>query len=279
MTAGFVLDGPGTSPARLLGELWQSRQVLGVLARKDFFARYRRTYFGLLWAVALPLVQAAVLAVVFSRIGHLSSAALRTTGISSYPVFLYAGLTAWNYFSSNMPTVSTAIVDNTALAQKIYFPRAMFPLLAAVTGIYPLAISLVLLLVMTVGFEHTLTVDFLWVLPGAALTVGITAALGLTLSALHVYFRDIRFLVQAVMSVLFYLSPVLYALSSAPAVLGWVVAFGPMAGPIELFRMAVGGTDAHLHLALLSGLGWLVVAGVAGLVLQSRYDRVFVDLM
>jgi ABC-type polysaccharide/polyol phosphate export permease len=265
---------------QLLRDLWRARPVLAVLARKEFYARYRRTSLGILWAVGLPLLQASVLAVVFTRIVHFSSAIHRTNGVHvSYPVFLYAGLTAWSFFTSNMPGASTAIVDSANLARKIYFPRALFPLLVVTTGIYPLVIGTGVLFALVLALQHHIGIEFLWVVPAAALTVAITAGLGLVLSALHVYFRDVRFLVQAVMSVLFYLSPIIYSLNAAPGTLGKFVAYGPMAGPIELFRLATVGADHGWITAVVAGLCWFVVSTFFGLLLQSRYDRVFVDLM
>jgi ABC-2 type transport system permease protein len=253
--------------------------VLGVLARKDFYARYRRASFGMLWAVGLPLIQAAVLAVVFSRVGRFS-ATLRSHGLHvSFPVFIYAGITAWSYFTSNMPNAATAIVDNGGLARKIYFPRALLPLLVVTTGLYPLAIAAGVLLVMDLGLEHHVGVSFLWVVPGCLLAVAITAGFGLLLSALHVYFRDVRFIVQALMSVLFYLSPIIYSLQSAPGALGKFVLFSPMTGPIELMRLGIGAADPNWASAAGIGCLWFVLTAGIGLVLQSRYDRVFVDLM
>lgn len=278
-TAGFELRGPSTPVRQLLAELWTSRRVLGVLARKDFYARYRRTSLGLLWAVGLPLLQASVLAIVFTHVVHLGAAVHRANGQISFPVFLYAGLTAWSYFVGNMPAAATSIVDNAGLARKIYFPRAMFPLLVVTTGLYPLVIGTGVLLVLTLGFEHHVGVEFLLVVPACLLTAAITAGIGLVLSALHVYFRDIRFLVQAVISVLFYLSPIIYSLNAAPGALGRFVQFGPMAGPIELFRLATVGADDGWAVAVLAGVGWFVVTAAIGLVLQSRNDRVFTDLL
>jgi len=278
---GFELRGPGTPVGTLLLELWRARDVLWALARKDFYARYRRTMLGLLWAVGLPLVQAVVLAVVFTHIVRFASA-LRHSPQGEhvkYAVFLYAAIAAWSYFSTTMPTAATAIVDNGALARKIYFPRAIFPLLGVASGIYPLAISAGILLLLTVALQHSVSIDFLWVVPGCALTVAITAGFGLMLSALHVYFRDVRFIVQAVMSVLFYLSPIIYAVESAPGALRHVVGATPMAGPIELMRLAIGGADSNWPAIVAGGVGWFVATTAIGLWLQSRHDRVFVDLM
>jgi lipopolysaccharide transport system permease protein len=278
---GFELRGPGTPLGTLLAELWRARNVLWTLARKDFHARYRRTMLGLLWAVGLPLVQAAVLAVVFTHIVHFASALkhLPQGANIRYPVFVYAAITVWSFFSTIMPIASTAIVDNGGLARKIYFPRALFPLLAVASGVYPLAISLGVLFALTLGLQHSVSVSFLWVIPGGLLTLAITAGFGLLLSALHVYFRDVRFIVQAIMSVLFYLSPVIYAVQSAPHALRNVVGLGPMSGPIELMRLAIGAVDPNWPTVVGYWVLWFAVTTGLGLLLQSRYDRVFVDLM
>lgn len=275
------LRGPGTPLPALLAGLWRARPVLVMLARQDFYARYRRTRLGLLWAAGLPLIQAIVLSIVFTHVVRFGAAVQHALGAGSfsYPVFVYAGLTAWAFFSGNLLSASTAIVDNRGMASRIYFPRAFFPLLVVASGVYPLLITLVILLLLTVALQGGITVAFLWVIPGAALTLAVTSGFGLLLSAAHVYFRDIRFLVQAALSVMLYLSPVLYSLSTAPLLLRHVLTYSPMSGPIELFRLAVRSADPNWPTAVAGGLGWFAVLTVVGLWLQSRYDRVFVDLL
>src|SRR3954447_6323737 len=140
--SGFELSRPGTPVRALLAQTWRTREVLMVLARKDFFARYRRTSLGLLWALGLPLVQAIVLAAVFTHVVRIGGAVRAVQGGDhfSYAVFVYSGIVGWAFFAANMPGASTAVVDNSSLAGKIYFPRLMLPLLVVVTGVYPLII-------------------------------------------------------------------------------------------------------------------------------------------
>jgi ABC-type polysaccharide/polyol phosphate export permease len=276
--AGFELSGPGTPVRRLVASMWRTRQVLFVLARKEFFARYRRASLGLLWALGLPLVQAVVLALVFTHVVHVGAAVRDVHGGEfSYAVFVYSGIVGWSYFTGNMPAAATSVVDSAGLAGKIYFPRLMLPLLAVATGVYPLVISLFVLLAMTLVIQHGVGPEFLFVVPAAMLTIAITAGFGLALSALHVYFRDIRFLVQAVMSVLFYATPIIYSLANAPESVRPLLAISPMSGPIEIFRMATVGADPGWPTAVLAGTGWFVVLTALGLFLHSRFDRVFVD--
>jgi ABC-type polysaccharide/polyol phosphate export permease len=277
---GFELRGPSTAPRVMLRELWAARHLLVILARKDFYVRYRRTVLGVIWAVGVPLVQAVVLALVFTHVVGIG----RNYAASEheYAVFLYSALVPWNYIANAGPAASTAIVDNVALAGKIYFPRALPVLVTAASAVYPFAIGIVLLLLMQLVVGSGVDPSFLLVIPGAALAVLFVVCVGLCLSALHVYFRDIRYIVMAVLSVGFYLTPIIYPLEKlgqSHHVLRDLLAMGPAAGPIEIFREATVGADSALTLALTACLVWCAVLGGIGFWLQCRRDRVFVDLL
>jgi len=272
-----VLRGPGTPLGVLMRELWRSRHLLNILARKDFYVRYRRTALGVVWAVAVPLVQAVVLAVVFTRVLPLGR--LVKDGSVSYPVFLYSGLVPWTYFSTVVPSASTAIVDNVGLASKVYFPRALTVGVVVLTGLYPLAISIVLLLLLTLIVGSGIGLSFLLVVPATLLTMTVVTAIGLVLSAAHVYFRDIRYIVAAVLSVGFYVTPILDPPQRAHGLLHIVVLVNPATGPVELFRAATIGADPSCAVAVAITGAWCVVLGALGLWLQSRRNRVFTDLL
>lgn len=274
---GFELRGPSTPPRVMLRELWAARGLLVILARKDFYVRYRRTALGVAWAVGVPLVQATVLAVVFTHVVGIGRGVAGSQ--RGYAVFLYAALVPWNYIANAGPSAATAIVDNVALAGKIYFPRALPVLVTAVSAVYPLTIGLVLLLGMSVVVGNGVGPSFLLVFPGAAMCVLLVVCLGLCLSALHVYFRDVRYIVTAILSVGFYLTPIIYPLSRPHGALRHLLAIGPAAGPIEIFRAATVGADSSYGLAVAACAGWCVLFGGIGFWLQCRRDRVFVDLL
>jgi ABC-2 type transport system permease protein/lipopolysaccharide transport system permease protein len=264
----------------MLRELWAARGLLVILARKDFYVRYRRTVLGVVWAVGVPLVQAVVLALVFTHVVNIGNSYAASQ--KEYAVFLYAALVPWNYIANAGPAASTAIVDNVALAGKIYFPRALPVLVTAASAIYPFAIGIVLLLLMSLVLGSGVDASYLLVVPGAALSVLFVVSVGLCLSAVHVYFRDIRYIVMAVLSVGFYLTPIIYPLArlqQSHHVLRDVLAIGPGAGPIEIFRAATVGSDSALGLAVAACVGWCVLFGGIGFWLQCRRDRVFVDLL
>jgi ABC-type polysaccharide/polyol phosphate export permease len=270
-TPTLHLEGESTTAVGLLTGVWRSRHLLLMLARKDFFVRYRRASFGLFWAVGLPLFQAIVLAIVFSRVAR-----IHTEG--NYAVFVLAGMVAWTYFSSTVSPASTAIVDGSELSTKIYFPRAILPLATVASNVYALAPAIVVLLAACV-----LTGDIpggnILLLPVAVVAlVALSAGFALVLSALHVYFRDVRHLLQAALLAWFYVTPIIYPLSLTGGLSQWI-RLNPLTGVIELFRAATIGTPPDLAASVVVSAVWTMVLLGAAIVLHRRYDRVFVDLL
>src|SRR5205823_10435938 len=125
--AGFELHRESSTLRSLVVDVWRSRALLAMLARQDFFVRYRRASLGLLWAVGVPLVQTAVLVVVFTKL-------VKIPVSPHYPAFVLTGMLAWNFFSMTVQAGSTSIVDNASLSSKIYFPRAVLPLMKVVAN-------------------------------------------------------------------------------------------------------------------------------------------------
>jgi lipopolysaccharide transport system permease protein len=270
---GFELRGGATPVLMLLRDLVGSWSLLRTLSRKDFYVRYRRTSFGVLWAVGLPLVQAVVLGVVFTRIVRIE------TG-SSYAVFVFAGVLPWTFLSSSVTSGSTAIVDGAALATKIYFPRALLPLVNIGANIYGFIPGVGVLLLAAALIGDGIGGDVWLILPATILMVVFVAALSLVLAGLHVYFRDLRFIVQAGMLAWMYGTPVIYPLELATGALRTALLLNPATGMVVLFHDAVGGGHTpERTIALLSTVVWTLALLGAALVMHSRRDRVFVDLL
>ena len=273
---GFELSARPAPLPDLLRDLWRARELIHVLSRRAFFTRYRRTSFGLLWAVGLPLVQAVVMAVIFHYAVRID--------VPHYPVFVFAGLFAWSFFSNAVLTGSTAIVDNTSLASRIYFPRAVLPIVTVAGNIYTFVVTIGLLVVAGLLFGVYPGFNTLLLVPAAALAIALSLALSLLLSALHVYFRDIRYIVQAAMTAWFYLTPVFYPLRfldgvHAPRALGIVVRANPVTGVVELFRAATTGADPGWGLCAGISCAWVLALTVVAVEVHRRYDRLFTDLL
>lgn len=267
----LVLSGESTPIRTLVVNIWRSRDLLAVLARKEFYVRYRRATFGLLWAVGIPLLQAIILAVVLKHF-------VRFKVAGNYPVFVFSGILAWNFFSTSLNTAAGSIVDNREMSTKIYFPRSLFPAMTVLSGVYGLVLSTVLLIVFEAAVGIVPGLDTILLVPGIALAVTFTLALSLVLAAVQVYFRDVRFLVQAAVMGWFYLTPVFYPLGAVGRIGRWI-RLNPVTGIVELFRAATVGADPGWIGSVGWSVGWSVLfLGIAA-VLYRRFDRVFADLL
>ncbi|MGH9121153.1 MAG: ABC transporter permease [Acidimicrobiales bacterium] len=263
-----------STPERMgawLSSLVAERDVLWMLAKKDFQTRYKRASLGVTWAVAVPLLQAAVMAVVFSRV-------VRTGTGETFPVYVMAGVVAFSYFASVLSVASTSIVDGSSLTDKVWFPRILLVLVPAISNLVGLIVTLGALLVAMPIFGASFEPRLLLMVPAVILLVGFAAALSSVVSALHVYFRDVRFLVQAALIVWLYATPTLYPLHLLGGLAG-VVEADPLTGPIVMLQRAtVGGTGPFLVPVLVS-IGTTIVLAVIGAEAQRRHDRLFVDLL
>lgn len=270
---GFVLQGESTSLRRLLREMWRARSLVRMMARREFYVRYRRPTLGVLWAVVLPLIQALMLTLVFQRVVRISA------GVA-YPVFILSGILPWNYFSSTLSTAVRSITAGSNVASKVYFPRATLPLVSTGSQLYGFIPTLVVLIAVVLIYGVPIRPYLLLLIPAVIMMVALTAGFALVFAALQVYFRDVAFVITAVIQAWFYGSAVFYPITLVPkGWLRWAVQANPATGMIELFRVAVVGFRPFSLTTIWFTLGWIGVLFVAAALLYRRYDRVFVDLL
>jgi ABC-type polysaccharide/polyol phosphate export permease len=271
LTSGFELEGESTPVRELLVETWRARSLLVMLARQDFFVRYRRASLGLAWAVGVPLIQTAVLVVVFTKVVKIGTT-------PHYPVFVLTAMLGWSFFSLAVQQGSTSIVDGSSMSSKIYFPRAVLPLVKVAANLYAFFLSAAILIVVCILTGVPLTARIFWLIPGTLLMIALATGFSLLLSGLHVYSRDIRYMVQAGFIAWFYITPCFYSVARAHSY-GHLLAINPATGMVVLLRAATTGYDAYWVSSVLWCVGWTVALVTAGLLVHRRYNRVFADLL
>lgn len=270
---GFELRGTATPIGKLLADLWNKRRLIRLLARRDFHVRYRRPTFGLLWVVAVPVIQAAVMSVIFSRIVR-----VRLPGIS-YPVFMLSGLLPWLNFSQTVNSSVTAITGGSSLATKVYFPRAILPLIQVRSNLYGFSHRVGVVLLAALVFRQGIGPEIVLIIPAIALMVLLSAAFSLVFAGMQVYFRDTSFIVGALMQAWFWGSAVFFPISLAPrGLIRQAFIINPATGMIYLFRSALVGWPIEWEL-IISTLVWSAALLMIALYLYRRYDRVFCDLL
>ncbi|HEX3541305.1 MAG TPA: ABC transporter permease [Acidimicrobiales bacterium] len=269
----LTLDSRPVSLRDWLNGLWRFRGVLVALSRKDFQVRYKRATLGVLWSVALPLLQSIVMVFIFSRVAGFGSG----RGFS-YAGFVLAGMVPWVFVSTSVTSSTTSIVDASGLTDKVWFPRAILALVPPCANLVLLATAAVILLaeLPVVGVSPSARLFLL--IPAAAMAVAFASATGLVLAALYVYFRDLKFMVSAVVLVWLYLTPIVYPASSLKSAGPWLD-FNPLTGIVQLFQTAAVGSPGPSGRALVVSLAVTAALTVVAVAIHRRNDRLFVDLL
>lgn len=255
-----------------LQEVWEHRELLYFLVWRDIRVRYKQTLIGVAWSVVQPLFTMLIFTAFFGMLAKLPSDKL------PYPLFYYAALLPWTYFSGALQQVTNTMIEHQRVITKVYFPRVILPLAAVLAGLVDFAVAVPLLAGMMViygivpGFAMLL-------LPAFLLLAVVTAfAVGLWLSALNAIYRDVRYVVPFFIQCWMFASPVVYPSSLVPE--HWRALYGinPMAGVIEGFRWAVLGQGQAPMLLGVSLLTVLIVL-VGGLLYFQRMEGTIVDVV
>ena len=255
-----------------LKELWAYRELLGFLIWRDIKVRYKQTILGGLWAILQPLIGTLVFGILFTTV-----AKIKTPGVP-YPLFVYAGLVPWTFFAGALSLSSNSLIGSEQMIRKTYLPRVLIPMAAILGLVLDMLIGFALMSFLLAYYRFPLTLSVLG-LPVCMLGAFLVAAgMGLILSALNVHYRDIKYVVPFFVQMAFFLTPVIYPLSSAPKSLKLLLGFNPMAGMEEGFRHVLLGSPVSANLLWISGAVSIGIF-VLGLFVFRRMERTFADLI
>jgi len=232
----IVIEPRRGSLALNLNDLWQYRDLLYILTLRDIKVRYKQTYLGILWAVIQPLFMMIIFTAFFGRLAGIPS-----DGIP-YPLFVYAGLLPWIFFSNALNSSGNSLVGNSSLITKVYFPRMIIPISAVASGLIDVLISfgLLLLLMLYYGIGFSPNIMMLPIL--TLLTALLATAIGMWMSALNVKYRDIRYALPFLIQLWMFATPIIYPSSLIPDKWRWLFILNPLTGLIEGYRSAIFGT-------------------------------------
>lgn len=195
--------------------IFQQRELLGLLVRREVKSKYKDSALGLVWSLLRPLTQLMIYYIV---IGQFLGAA---RAIPEFAIFVFAGLTAWTLVSESISSATSSIVGNSGLIKKIYIPREVFPLAAIGSSLFNFFVQLGILIVATLVLgQFPLSWDLLLLPLGFALLLVFGTAVGLFFAAVNVYMRDIQHLVEVLLVILFWASPIVYSYKFVTAALG-----------------------------------------------------------
>ncbi|HEV3471022.1 MAG TPA: ABC transporter permease [Pyrinomonadaceae bacterium] len=240
-----------------LGDLWAYRELLYFLTWRDIKVRYKQTLMGAAWVVLQPLATMLIATLVFNKFARLDSGSL------PYPLFAYAGLLLWTFFSNGVTSGTYSLVSNSNLVTKVYFPRAFIPAAAVGAGLVDLGIAS-LLLVALAAYYGVAPTPSLALAPAFVALAGLLAlGTGMLVSALTVKYRDLRHALPFTMQFWMLASPVIYPVEIVPADWRWLLYVNPLVGILEGFRAALAGAPVpwpHVAVSLIVSVVVLLLA-------------------
>jgi len=259
-----------------LKEVWQYRDLLLMLVKRDYVTFYKQTILGPIWFFIQPTLTTLVYVILFGRLAGLS-----TDGTPQIAFYL-AGITVWNYFSESLTKTSTVFKDNAALMGKVYFPRLIMPLSIVVSGLMKFGIQFTLFLAAVLYFtfiKQTIQPN-IWVLATPLLLFLMAAfslGLGMIFSSLTNKYKDLFFLLTFGIQLFMYATPVVYSMSSIPDKYQWLVLANPLTPIFECFRYGFLGSGSFDPSSLLLSSGVTVLVLTLGIVIFNKAEKSFMD--
>ncbi len=256
-----------------LHELWEYRELLYFLTWRDIKVRYKQTVLGAAWAIIQPFFTMVIFSIFFGRLAQIPS-----DGIP-YPIFAFAALVPWTFFSNGLTQSSNSLVNSANLLKKVYFPRLVIPLSSVLSGVVDFVLAFVVLLGMMLFYGIVPTVNVLW-LPFLLLLAFVTAlGVGLWFSAMNVQFRDVRYTIPFFTQFWLFATPIAYPSSLLSE--SWRILYGlnPMVGVVEGFRWALLGTETAPGPMILVSSCAAVTILVCGAFYFRRMERTFADVV
>jgi lipopolysaccharide transport system permease protein len=262
-----------------LKELIEYRDLLFLLVRRDFLAKYKQTILGPLWFVLQPLLTTVVFTIIFGKI-------VRIPTEGTPPLLFYlCGMLGWSYFAHCMNNTSTTFIANASLFGKVYFPRLIVPLSVVISNFFAFVLQFVVFMCFWIYYKLCTPAGELirlnavmFLLPFLViLTGGLGLAVGLWMSALTARYRDFVYLTGFLSQLWLYLTPVIYPLSAVPERWRWVSVLNPMTAVVETYRYTFLGTG-NLRWDLL-GISCLIstLLFISGLIIFNRVSKTCID--
>jgi ABC-2 type transport system permease protein len=291
VTAGATSGGFFRGFISTVREIFRHRELLDLLIRRELKSRYKDSRLGFLWSFVRPLTQLLVYYVVIGQILHGADRA------PQFAIFVFSGITIWGLYNEIIVAGTSSIIGNAALIKKVYLPREIFPLSVVGSALFNFAVQFAVLAAAIILLGQVpLHWEFFYAVGAVAVAVIFALAVALVLSAVNVFLRDVRYIVEVAMLLLFWASPIIYPWSNVvdyglKAHVTWlaeVYLLNPISDIVLAFQRGMwiaGSHAAHVSGVLVPAQPWpphmalrLLIFGIIGLVLLWVAQRIFARL-
>ncbi|MEM9291326.1 MAG: ABC transporter permease [Acidobacteriota bacterium] len=275
---------PSTPPERLIEpregwtlleirELWDYRELLYFFIWRDIKVRYKQTLLGAAWAILQPLLTMVVFSLFFGKLAKVPS-----DGVP-YPIFSFAALVPWTFFSTGLSQSANSLVGAQNLIKKIYFPRLLIPMGSVLAGAVDLVLAMSVLLLMMLYYGFYPTPRMLVLIPLVALASLTALGAGMLLSALNVQYRDVRYVLPFMVQIWLFATPIAYPSSLLEEPWRTLYGINPMVSVVEGFRWALLDTGSASPTLIALSVTSAVIIAATGLYYFSRTERRFADIL
>lgn len=257
-------------------EIIYYKDLLYFFILRDITVLYKQTILGFFWAVLNPVFQMVVFSVIFGKLASISS-----DGIP-YPIFSFAAILPFNYFSQSLSGASASLVGTANVFTKIYFPRILIPLTPVLSKLADFFIAFLILICMMIYYGITPNANIVFLPLLILLMILSSMGIGMWLSSLAIQYRDVKFAINFITTFLLYAAPVVFPASLILDKFGYdlYLLYGlyPMAGVIEGFRASLlGFRPMPWDLIGMGGLS-SVILFISGALYFNKSERVFADV-
>jgi lipopolysaccharide transport system permease protein len=218
-----------TDVREMLQEQFQYRELLYQMTKRDLLLRYKQSVMGFGWAIFMPLVNTIVFSVVFTRMTKVE------TGMP-YPLFAFTGLLVWNFFASSLKFAVGSLTTNSSLVTKVYFPREIFPFSAVIVCFVDFLVAGLVVIAMMAWYRVMPTWHLAWLPAIVVIHVAFTTGVALILAMSNLFYRDVKYLFEIVVTVWMFGTSVLYPLDNIGGRLGMLLRLNPMTPIVDAYR-------------------------------------------
>jgi lipopolysaccharide transport system permease protein len=262
----------GWAPLKI-GELWEYRELIYFLAWSNVKIRYKQTVLGAAWAIIQPFMTMLVFSLFFGKLAKVPSDNV------PYPVFSFAALVPWTFFSNSLRLASNSLIGSAHLITKIYFPRLAIPIGTVLSGVVDFGVAFLMLLVMMLYYGIMPGERIIW-LP-LFFILALVAVLGasLWLSALSVEYRDVQHVMPFVLQFWLFATPIAYSSSMLSEPWRTLYGLNPMVGVVEGFRWALLGVNTAPGLIITISAIAASTTLITGAFYFRRMEKTFADMV
>lgn len=250
------------------------RELLWQMVGREVKARYKQSILGYFWVILNPLAQMLVMSFAFSVIMRIPTNSAQHI---PYSIFLFVALLPWNLFANSLSASSNSLVNNSSLITKVYFPRSILVLASIISKLVDFLFALSILVVYMIIYQIPLSLNILWVIPIFFIQEIFTIGLSLFLAAANLLYRDIQYLINLILVLWMYATPVIYPADLVPERFRIIFQLNPMAVIVNAYRQTILGGGVPNYTSLFVALAVSFLTLYLGLAYFKSREKIFAD--